>query len=94
MPLVLMGLANIGTAAMLWVGGGIIVHGTHEVGFHGLYDVIHGAEGAVAAAAGALGGVAGWLTYAAMSAVVGLVLGSIIAFVLHKVLGVGESEGH
>jgi len=79
---------------MLWVGGGIIVHGTHEVGFHGLYDVIHGAEGAVGAAAGALGGVAGWATYAALSGIVGLVLGGIIAFVLHKVLGVGAGEGH
>jgi uncharacterized membrane protein YdjX (TVP38/TMEM64 family) len=29
-----------------------------------------------------------------MSAVVGLVLGSIIAFVLHKVLGVGADKAH
>lgn len=93
-PKLLLALSVIGTIAMLWVGGGIIVHGTHEVGFHGLYDLIHGAEGAVAAAAGALGGVAGWATYAALSAVVGVVLGTIIAFVLHKVLGVGAGEGH
>lgn len=93
-PTLLVALSVIGTIAMLWVGGGIIVHGTHEVGFHGLYDLIHGAEGAVAAAAGALGGVAGWATYAALSAVVGVVLGTIIAFVLHKVLGVGAGEGH
>lgn len=93
-PKLLVALSIIGTIAMLWVGGGIIVHGTHEVGIHGLYDVIHGAEGAVAAAAGALGGVAGWLTYAALSGIVGLVLGAIIAVVLHKVLGVGADEGH
>lgn len=93
-PRLLVALSVIGTIAMLWVGGGIIVHGTHEVGFHGVYDIIHGAEGAVAAAAGALGGVAGWATYAALSAVVGLVLGSIIAVVLHKVLGVGAHEAH
>jgi len=93
-PRLLTVLSIVGTVAMLWVGGGIIVHGTHEVGFHALYDVIHGAEGAVMTAAGALGGVAGWATYAALSAVVGLVLGSIIAIVLHKVLGVGGGEGH
>ena len=93
-PKLLVALSVIGTVAMLWVGGGIIVHGTHEVGFHGLYDIIHGAEGVVAAAAGALGGVAGWLTYAALSGVVGLVLGVVIAFVLHKVLGVGADEAH
>lgn len=93
-PKLLTALSVVGTVAMLWVGGGIIVHGTHEVGFHAVYDIIHGAEGAVAAAAGALGGVAGWATYAALSAVVGLVLGGVIAFVLHKVLGVGADKAH
>lgn len=93
-PKLLVALSIIGTIAMLWVGGGIIVHGTHEVGFDGLYDLIHGAEGAVAGAAGRLGGVAGWLTYAALSGIVGLILGSIIAFVLHKVLGVGADKAH
>ncbi|OBV11736.1 DUF808 domain-containing protein [Erythrobacter dokdonensis] len=90
-PKLLAALAMIGTVAMLWVGGGIIVHGTHEVGFHAIYDVVHGAEHAVTEAAG---GVLGWVTYAAGSAIVGLVLGGVIAFVLHKVLGVGAEEGH
>ncbi len=85
-PKLLTALSIIGTLAMLWVGGGIIVHGTHEVGFHAIYDVVHGAEYAVK---GAAGGVLGWLTYAGLSAVVGLVLGGAIAFVLHKVLRVG-----
>ena len=93
-PKLLVALSIIGTIAMLWVGGGIIVHGTHEVGFHGLYDVIHGAEGVVASAAGTLGGVAGWATYAALSGIVGLILGGMIAFVLHKVLGVGADKAH
>jgi predicted DNA repair protein MutK len=94
MPQLLIVLSLVGTIAMLWVGGGIIVHGTHEVGFHAIYDVIHGAEYAVAGASGAAGGVLGWLTYAALSAVVGLILGSVIALVLHKVLGVGAGEEH
>ncbi|QDH34663.1 DUF808 domain-containing protein [Porphyrobacter sp. YT40] len=93
-PKLLVALSLIGTVAMLWVGGGIIVHGTHEVGFHAIYDVVHGAEYAVKGAVGAAGGVLGWVTYAALSAVVGLILGSIIAFTLHKVLGVGGSEAH
>ncbi|MCK0128150.1 DUF808 domain-containing protein [Erythrobacter sp. F6033] len=86
-PKLLIALSFIGTIAMLWVGGGIIVHGTHEVGFDLFYSIAHGAEYAVAAGTGALGGVAGWFTYAAISGVLGLVLGAIIAFVLHKVLG-------
>ncbi|MHA7818565.1 MAG: DUF808 domain-containing protein [Erythrobacter sp.] len=84
-PKLLMALSAIGTVAMLWVGGGIIVHGTHEVGFDLLYDIAHGAEYAVKSATGALAGVLGWATYAAVSAVIGLALGAVIAFVLHKV---------
>lgn len=90
-PKLLVALSLIGTLAMLWVGGGIIVHGTHEVGFHAIYDLIHGAEYAVKAAAG---GVLGWLTYATLCAVLGLVLGGVIAVVLHKVLRVGADEAH
>lgn len=93
-PHLLTMLTIIGTIAMLWVGGGIIVHGTHEVGFHAIYDAIHGAEYAAASATGAAGPLLGWLTYAALCALLGMVLGSIIAFVLHKVLGVGAEEGH
>jgi len=93
-PHLLTALSLIGTIAMLWVGGGIIVHGTHEVGFHAIHDLVQGAEYAVAGASGAAGGVLGWLTYAGLSALLGMVLGSIIAFTLHKVLGVGAEEAH
>ncbi|MBD2841583.1 DUF808 domain-containing protein [Erythrobacter rubeus] len=89
-PKLLTALSLIGTVAMLWVGGGIIVHGTHEIGFDLLYDFAHGAEYAVKGATGALSGILGWATYAAISAVIGLVLGAIIAFVLHKVLKIGH----
>ena len=94
MPVILKALGIIGTAAMLWVGGGIILHGTHEIGFGLLSDVAHGAEHAVAGMTGALGGVFGWLTYAGVSAIFGLILGAIIAVVLHKVLGFGSEEAH
>ncbi len=93
-PKLLTFLSVVGTVAMLWVGGGIIVHGTHEVGFDAVYDIVHGAEHAVAGATAALGGVLGWMTYAALSAVLGLALGGVIAFVLHKLMGVGAVEAH
>ncbi len=86
-PKLLVALSFIGTIAMLWVGGGIIVHGTHEVGFHLLYDIAHGAEYWVAGVTGALSGIAGWFTYAAISGVLGLAFGALIAFVIHKVIG-------
>ena len=77
---------------MLWVGGGIILHGTHELGLNFLYDIAHSAEYAVKSATGALSGPMGWFTYAAFSAIVGLVLGFIIATVLHKVFKIGKAH--
>lgn len=91
MPYVLTVLSIVGTAAMLWVGGGIVIHGLHELGWHLPEDIVHGAEMAVHQATGVLGGVAGWLSRAALSALVGLTLGGVIAIVLHKVLGVGKA---
>lgn len=94
MPKLLTFLSVVGTIAMLWVGGGIIVHGTHELGFDLLYDLAHGAEYAVKGATGALGGILGWATYAAVSALMGLVIGVVIAFVLHNVIGFGQDDAH
>ena len=78
---------------MLWVGGGIMLHGVHELGWHLLYDWGHAVEAAVTGASGALGGLLGWLSYAVYSALIGLGLGAIIVFVLHKVLKVGHAPG-
>ncbi|OGS51564.1 MAG: ABC transporter [Erythrobacter sp. RIFCSPHIGHO2_12_FULL_63_10] len=89
MPLLLIMLSAVGTVAMLWVGGGIILHGMHELGWSLIYDLAHGAQLGVEYAAGALGSVLGWITYAALSAAAGLVLGAVIAFALHKALKVG-----
>lgn len=93
MPKILTLLSVVGTIAMLWVGGGIILHGTHELGFHGLYDASHGLQQAVESTTGALGGILGWVTYAAASAVVGLAVGAVMVFILHKVLKIGHETG-
>lgn len=90
MPVLLSLLATVGTAAMLWVGGGIILHGLEVLGVPGPAGVAHAAQHAVEHAAGALGGVLGWLTYAVLSALVGLVLGAIVAFVVHMI---GKARG-
>lgn len=93
MPKLLIALSVIGTVAMLWVGGGIILHGVHELGWHLLYDIGHGLEAMVTQATGALGGVFGWLSYATYSGVVGVVLGGVIAFILHKICKVRHALG-
>lgn len=85
MPVLLVLLATVGTAAMLWVGGGIILHGLEELGVHAPAGMAHAAQHAVELATGPLGGVLGWLTYAVISAVVGLVLGAIVAVGVHFV---------
>ena len=69
MPAVMVAIATIGTAAMLWVGGNIIVHGLHDLGWHWPYETIHGL------AEGAGGGGVGWLVTAGLDGVLGLLLG-------------------
>jgi predicted DNA repair protein MutK len=84
MPVTMEALTVIGTAAMLWVGGGIIVHGLEH--FH-LTPVPHWVEAAShwAGSAPVVGPVTGWLAMAAGSAVVGLIVGGVIVGVLHLI---------
>lgn len=84
MPAVMSALATIGTVAMLWVGGGILVHGLEVLGFGLPAHMIHGAGEAAAHAVPAIGGVILWIVGAIGSAIVGVVIGGIVALVLHK----------
>ena len=82
MPVVMDWLTTIGTAAMLWVGGGIIVHGLEHFG---LTPIPHWAE-AFSHWAGqvpGVGAITGWTAMALASAAVGMVVGGVIAGVLH-----------
>ncbi|MEY4722413.1 MAG: hypothetical protein RIQ46_2138, partial [Pseudomonadota bacterium] len=72
MPLLLSVLATVGTAAMLWVGGHILLDGLKKLGLPVPYDAVHHVEHAVHEATGALGGVLGWLTNSGLSAVFGV----------------------
>jgi predicted DNA repair protein MutK len=89
MPKLLALLSSVGTLAMLWVGGGILLHGSHVLGLHGPSDLAHAAQHAVVSAGsgmgGALGGILGWLAYAAASLITGLVLGALVAGLVHLV---------
>jgi predicted DNA repair protein MutK len=83
MPRLLTFISVVGTAAMLWVGGHIILVGVDDLGWHALYDVVHHAEEAVHDATGAVGGVLAWLTNTAASALLGLVVGAVAVAVMH-----------
>ncbi|HKR93082.1 DUF808 domain-containing protein [Novosphingobium sp.] len=83
MPAVLSVLGSAGTLAMLWVGGGIILHGLEELGVSQPARIAHDAAHVLAEAAGPLGAIVGWLAYALASAVVGMTLGTVIAVAAH-----------
>jgi predicted DNA repair protein MutK len=83
MPVLMAILGVVGTAAMLWVGGGLIVHGLHEFHLEPIPGMIeHVAEGA-ARAAPAIGGFLHWLVTALGGALVGLLVGGVIVGALH-----------
>jgi len=83
MPVLMRMLGVVGTAAMLWVGGGLIVHGLHE--FH--WDLVPGAIHHVAQGAAhglpAIAPVVEWVVNAVGAAIVGLIVGGIVVALLH-----------
>lgn len=84
MPVVMETLSAVGTAAMLWVGGGIIVHGLEHFGWDALPGALHhGAEAAGQAAP--FGGIVEWLVIAAGSGIVGLLVGGALVAIMHVV---------
>ena len=83
MPILMRALSIIGTAAMLWVGGGIVVHGLHEFHLTPIPDVLHHAAENAGHAVPALGGVVSWLVTALGSALVGLIVGAAVIAALH-----------
>jgi uncharacterized protein len=82
MPKLLGALAAIGTAAMLWVGGQIILHGLDEYHIgglgHGLHNLAHKVAGGLPGA-----GIWEWLINAGGAGVFGLALGGLIVALLH-----------
>ena len=86
-PGVLTALSAIGTAAMLWVGGGILLHGLEELDvFAALPTTIHHIAEAIAGRAGPFESLVEWLIFAAGSAIVGLVVGGLIVAVVRKLV--------
>jgi predicted DNA repair protein MutK len=86
MPVFLRVLTYIGMVAMLWVGGGILTHGLHELGVHGPEDAIKAASASVSSLAPFAQGFVGWLTGASICAVIGLGVGGVTAPLVHHIL--------
>lgn len=91
MPHVMKLLSIVGTVAMLWVGGSILVHGTHDLGWHLVYDGIHGAAAAVGE-----GGFASWAVTAGLDGLIGLAVGLLLIPAVGRVVArlTGGSAAH
>ena len=94
MPKILAILSTVGIAAMLWVGGHILLVGTDDLGWHALYDWVHHLEEDVHHAVEGVGSVLAWLTNTAISAVIGLVVGFVVVGLLHLLPGRKHAAEH
>jgi len=82
MPYFLKTLSIVGTAAMIWVGGGILVHGVAEFGWHMPENLIHDFAHLVER----FGAVATFLATAIGSGIVGLAVGLALIPVVERLV--------
>lgn len=82
MPTLMAIIATIGTAAMLWVGGNIIVHGLHNLGWDPIYDTIK----SIAKSVGGESGFLNWLVTATLDGILGLILGLILMPIVGRLI--------
>jgi predicted DNA repair protein MutK len=86
MPRLLAVIALVGTLAMLWVGGHILLVSLDELGLHAPYDLVHHWEEAVhEAVEGPVGSALAWVVNTLASAVIGVVVGAVAVAVMHVV---------
>ena len=78
MPHVFSVIGVVGTVAMLWVGGHLVIANLAEVGVPVFHHVLEAAEHAVSGA----GGFVTWLVETLLSGVFGVILGAVIAWLV------------
>jgi predicted DNA repair protein MutK len=84
MPYVMRVISTIGIAAMIWVGGHLVLSGSYTLGWHAPYGFVHHLEDSVGTVPG-VGGVLAWLVDTVASALVGLLIGFAVVGVLKLV---------
>jgi predicted DNA repair protein MutK len=83
MPRLLAVISVVGTAAMLWVGGHILLVGVDDLGWHWPYDRVHHWEEEVHHAVEGIGAALGWCVNTAASLAIGVVWGAVVVAVMH-----------
>jgi predicted DNA repair protein MutK len=86
MPAFLRMLSFVGTVAMLWVGGAILIHGLDSYGIEGPEHIIHVISDAACGGIPSIAGLLAWLAGVVTSAAFGLVIGATTALALVPVL--------
>ena len=86
MPGFLRLLTIVGTAAMVWVGGSIVIHGLDVLGWPVLYDAIHKVAVAAGHALPQVEGMVEWLVTASLDGIAGLALGAVLIPVATRVI--------
>jgi predicted DNA repair protein MutK len=94
MPGVFSALSVIGTVAMLWVGGGILMHGSHTLGLAWPAEPIEHLAHAAGALSGPLGGAVSWTITALLSGLLGLLIGGVLAMIVHQVIRLFGRSAH
>ncbi len=86
MPTLMTAIAIIGTAAMLWVGGNIIVHGLEVLGWHWPYDTIKGIATSVSETIGTAKGFVKWVVTATLDGILGFALGLLLIPIVTRMI--------
>jgi len=93
MPKLLAAISIIGTLAMAWVGGGLLVHNIAALGWHGPEHLIewlsHPLLGLFPASAKLM---VGGIAFALLSGILGVLVGAGIAPLAHKFMPHGEAH--
>jgi predicted DNA repair protein MutK len=87
MPKLMAFLSTLGTAAMLWVGGSIIIHGLEGLGFGWLGHHIEAWAAGVAHLAPGGVAVVEWLAKAVMDGIFGLAIGLVMIPIATRIIG-------
>ena len=86
MPVFLRVLSFVGMVAMLWVGGGILLHGLHELGVHGPEQAVKHAADVVGRAVPVMTSAVVWIVSAGIAGILGVGVGAVVAPLTDHVL--------
>lgn len=93
MPKLLSTIAVIGTLAMAWVGGGLLVHSVAELGWHGPEHLIEAISiPLVSIAPQSIASFLYSVLFAILSGVMGVAIGAVLAPLIHRVFPHGDKH--